>query len=195
MTPLQKSENSFGKFDSGELGEVARKLIFSVSNAVAEAAGEAATTLRSRESRSETTDLESQILASLERKPISLVALRKKIADAAAGVKPNQLEFSNALEKLVAANLVSETKTKDRTLYALTPEGEAKKLSLQTQEQSRGNERDCNAVSVMTAAGRISTLLVEVASNGTNAQKALVAKELESLRHRILAILADNKLG
>lgn len=192
---MQKSENSFGKFDSGELGEVARKLIFSVSNAVAEAAGEAATTLRSRESRSEATDLESQILVSLEQKPISVVTLRKKIADANAGIKPNQLEFKSALERLIAANLVSETKTNDRTLYGLTPEGADKVASFETQEQSHVKERDCDGVSVMKAVGRISTLLVEVSSNGTKAQKELVAKELEELRRRIIAVLADNKLG
>lgn len=192
---MQKPENSFGRFETGELGEIARKLVISVSNAVAEAAGDARKNLRSRESRVETTDLESQILASLEPKPISLVSLRKKITDGAAGVKPNQLEFTNALEKLVAANLVSETKTKDRTLYALTPGGDAKKLGLQTQEQSKDNERDCDGVSVVKAAGRVSTLLVEVSSNGTKAQKELVAKELEELRRRIIAILADNKLG
>lgn len=192
---MQKPENSFGKFESGELGEIARNLVVAVSNAVAEAAGDARRTLRSSESRAEANDLVSQILASLEPKPISLVTLRKRISDAAAGVKPNQLEFTNELEKLVATNLVSETKTKDRTLYALTPEGEAKKFSLQTQDQSQGKERDCDGVSLMKAAGRVSTLLVEVSSNGTKAQKEHVAKELEELRIRIIAILADNKLG
>lgn len=190
-----KPENPF-RFSSGESGEIARKLIVSVSNAVAEAAGAASQNLRSREARSEVPTLDNQILSALEEKPISVVTLRKKIAEANTGQKPDQLPFTQALEGLVASKLVAKTAAKDRELYSLTAEGKARASSMPPREKVGEHKKDYSeGFAVMKSAGRISTLLVEVASNGTQEQKALVTQELESMRKRIIAILADEKLG
>lgn len=192
------------RFASGEAGEIARKLIVSVSNAVAEAAGAASQNLRSRETRSEVPTLESQILRALEEKPISLVTLRKKIAEANQAQKPDQLQFTQALDALMASKLVTKSTAKDRELYSLTPEGKAQVLTTEpdtknTEDNAKhnmGHNTDRHeSFAVMKSAGRISTLLVEVASNGTADQKAHVTAELESMRKRIIAILADEKLG
>lgn len=191
-----KKENPFREFSSGEAGEIARKLIVSVSNAVAEAAAAASKNLGSPKTRSEVLDLENQILSSLDVRPISLVTLRKKIAEANSGRTPDQVEFERTLEGLVASKLISKTISKDRELFALTEEGQSRatiadSVDMAGEEGAENHE----SFSVMKSAGRISTLLFEVASNGTERQKALVTEELESMRSRILAILADDKLG
>lgn len=184
------------EFASSEAGEIARKLIVSVSNAVAEAAGAASQNLRSGETKSDVPTVDNQILAALEEKPISMVTLRKKIAEANAGQKPDQLQFTQALEGLVASKLVTKSVSKDRELYALTSEGKARASSAQPREKISEHKMDYNeGFAVMKSAGRVSTLLVEVASNATKAQKDLVTQELESMRKRIIAILADEKLG
>ena len=191
-----KPENPMREFASSEAGEIARKLIVSVSNAVAEAAGATSQNLRSRNARSEAPNLESLILASLEEKPISLITLRKKIAEANSGQKPDQLEFTQALDGLVVSRLVSKTTSKDRELYALTAEGKERVLTAESIEKPGDRKMEFHeSYSVMKSAGRISTLLVEVASNGTAGQKAQVTEELESMRKRIIAILADEKIG
>lgn len=191
-----KPENRFREFSSGEAADIARKLIVSVSNAVADAAGAASQNLRSRDTRSDVPNLENLILESLEEMPISVITLRKKVTEARSGQKPDQLQFTQALDGLVVSKLVSKTTTKDRELYALTAEGKARVATAEPTEKTNDHKMGYHeSLSVMKAAGRISTLLVEVASNGTAGQKAQVTKELESMRKRIIAILADEKIG
>jgi DNA-binding PadR family transcriptional regulator len=191
-----KPENPMRGFASSEAGEIARHLIVSVSNAVAEAAGAASQNLRSRNARSQVPNMGNLILASLEEKPISLITLRKKIAEANSGQKPDQLEFIQTLDGLIVSKLVSKTTSKDRELYALTAEGKERVISSEPMEKPGDRKMEFHeSYSVMKSAGRISTLLVEVASNGTAGQKAHVTDELEAMRKRIIAILADETIG
>jgi len=193
---MPKPENSFSNLPNGEVGDIARKLIFAVSTAVAEAAGSARESLRGEKPKAKEDSLDLQILRVLVEGPGTSVALRKKVAEASDAQLPAQAEFRSALEVLLTEGLIAKSTTGGREVFELTAEGE-KKVSFAPKGETSGA---CNchgmdeSISTLRAAQRLSSVVLDVTANGSARQKSLAAEELERTRKRLLQILADDQL-
>lgn len=192
---MPKPENSFSN-PTGEVGDIARTLIFAVSTAVAEAAGSARESLRGEKLEPQEDSLDLQILRALLHGTATSVTLRKKIAGASNAQLPAQAEFRSALDSLIAEGLIAKSKAGEREVFELTTEGE-NKVNFEPEAKASG---DCNcrgkdgSISTLKAAQRLSSVVLDVTANGSAAQKSLAAEELERARKRLLQILADEQL-
>lgn len=194
---MARSENSFNNLPAGEVGDIARKLIFAVSTAVAEAAGSARESLRSERPKQNERSLEQQILEALKQGPASVVTLRKRISEESAGQRPAQAEFGLAIEALLADELIAKSKSGERELFSLTDEGQVQVNSASKTENSGNCKCDGmqESASTLKAAQRLSSVVLDVSANGSPSQKRQAAEELEQTRKRLLQILADDQLG
>ncbi len=197
MTKMFESNNPLRNLSSQENFEIGRKLIISVSNAVAEAAAAAAKNLGKSQSKTTEPQLADQILTALEQGPLSTVSLRKKIADLNAGIRPSQDELNTTITNLISQGMVSEQVKGERKFYELTELG-AKQASKPEPTQAQSSSSKCNcgnhSLGTLKAAQRLSSVVLDVTTNGTREQQHLAAKELEHARTRILQILADKEI-
>lgn len=189
---MPKRENPLGRFQTEEAGEIARQLVVGISKAIGDAAGAAAKTLRVQSPEPQDPSLKHEILRALHDGPLSAVPLRKKVSVAMNGKLPQQTEFKTALESLVSEGLIVSEKAGERELYTITSEGQA----YLPVSDSKGFEfpnlgHSSEAFETLKAAQRLAGLVIEVATNGTNAQRMSAAKALEETRARIIEILAD----
>ncbi len=197
MTKMFDMNNPLRNLSSQENFDIGRKLIISVSNAVAEAAAAAAKNLGESQSKTTEPQLVDQILTALEQGPLSTVSLRKKISDLNAGIRPSQDELNTTITNLISQGLVSEQVKGERKFYELTELG-AKQASKPEPTQAQSSSSKCNcgnhSLGTLKAAQRLSSVVLDVTTNGTREQQHLAAKELEHARTRILQILADKEI-
>lgn len=197
MTKMFEMNNPLRNLSSQENLEIGRKLIVSISNAVAEAAAAASKNLGESQSKSAEPELGDQILLALQAGPLSTVSLRKKISELNGGVRPNQDELNSTVANLVSQGLVSQQVKGERKLYELTELG-SKQASHPEPTVPHSATSTCNcsnhSLGTLKAAQRLSSVVLDVTTNGTKEQQHLAAKELEQARTRILQILADKEI-
>lgn len=177
--------------------EIGRNLVASISELVAQAAGEASRNLKNRElSDGAPLSLEHRILHQLASGELSSVSLRKELTKAAGGEIPNQTELKVALEALAKEELIELIVKEDKKSYQITEKG-ASHLT-QHSELKPKTKCECGDKSesmlVMRQAQRLSSAVLDAAVNGTNDQRLQIAQELETARLAILRILAGEKL-
>jgi DNA-binding PadR family transcriptional regulator len=197
MSKMFDLNNQIRNLTSQENLEIGRNLIISVSNAVAEAAAAAKRNLGESAADSSEPTHEDQILIALKDGALSSVNLRKKIADLNGGLRPNQSELTSAMANLVAQLFVAEQVNGERKLYELTELG-LQQASRPEPSPSGTDSSKCNcgnhSLGTLKAAQRLSSVVLDVTTNGTKEQQQLAAKELEHARTRILQILADSQI-
>lgn len=197
MTKMFDANNPLRNLASQENLEIGRNLIISVSNAVAEAAAAARRNLSYPHSTPSAPTLRDLILAALKDGPLSAVTLRKRITELSAGIRPNQDSLKTSLADLIAEGFVAEDLVGELKVYQLTELGssqitgpDASKLSSSSAKCSCGN----HSLSTLKAAQRLSSVVLDVSTNGTGEQQHLAAQELEKTRTRILQILTDSAI-
>lgn len=197
MTKMFDLNNQLRNLASQENLEIGRNLIISVSNAVAEAAAAAKRNLGESAADTSEPTLEDQILAALKDGALSTVNLRKKISEINGGIRPNQAELNEAVANLVTQLFVAEQVKGERKLYELTELGLQRASKSEPISSYPGSSR-CNcgnhSLGTLKAAQRLSSVVLDVTTNGTKEQQHLAAQELEKARTRILQILADQQI-
>jgi DNA-binding PadR family transcriptional regulator len=195
--------SSLRNLDSSRQVEVGRNFIVNVSEAIAQAAAEAAKEIRTpSEAAKPELSLADHILHVLADGDRSSASLKKALTERSGGVIPNQAELTAALEQLISGGLVVKTTASGKTSFSITDLGRAALITAMASENKAmgSKKQDCNCltgnnvVDVVKQSQRLSSAVLDGAVNGTPGQRVQISKELEAARLRVLSILAGNKL-
>lgn len=186
--------SSLRNLDSSRQVEVGRNFIVNVSEAIAQAAAEAAKEIRTpSEAVKPDLSLADHVLQALADGNLSSVSLKKVLTEKSGGVIPKQAELTAALEELISGGMVLKTTSGGKTSYSITELGRS---SITRHKDQGSKKQDCNCssgsnvVDLVKQSQRLSSAVLDGAVNGTSEQRVQISKELEATRLRVLSILA-----